>query len=339
MCCKKIIEKIRKNLIPIISIIIVVVLIVCAIIFVDYSNSKIKLKFPSFSLQRQQLQKFSIQEVGDKIIKYINENILRGNATATLSEIKEESGLYKLKIKINNEEFPSYATLDGKFLFPDAINLEEKRDLTNSVENKEIPKTEKPDVKLFVMSFCPFGNDAENMIKPVVELLGDKINFEIHYIISKTSDNKYISLHGNQETNQDIREFCIFKYQKDKFWSFLEKINEKCSAQNADICWEEIAKESGIDINKIKGCEKSEINTILEQELKLVEEYKVSGSPQLFINGTDINKTKYGRQRTTNNYKDAICSGFNNPPSDCEKVLPETIPPITGGNEGGGCGK
>jgi len=46
-------------------------------------------------------------------------------------------------------------------------------------------KQKKTNLKLFVMSFCPFGNQAETGLKPVAELLGEKLDFEPHYIIEK----------------------------------------------------------------------------------------------------------------------------------------------------------
>ena len=39
--------------------------------------------------------------------------------------------------------------------------------------SQEITKTDKPNVELFVMSFCPYGVQAETAMKPVVDLLGD----------------------------------------------------------------------------------------------------------------------------------------------------------------------
>jgi len=46
-------------------------------------------------------------------------------------------------------------------------------------------KERKPNVKFFVMSFCPFGNQAEEGLKKVFDLLGDKVQWEPHYIVSK----------------------------------------------------------------------------------------------------------------------------------------------------------
>jgi len=262
----------------------------------------------------------SPQKVGEKVISYINENILKGQAVAVLvGEVKKENELYKLTIKVNNQEFPFYASRDGKLLFTNFIELDEK--LT-----QEIPKTEKPDVELFVMSFCSYGNQAEEIMKPVINLLGDKFDLNINYIVSKDANGKFVSLHGEQELNQDIREICVLKYQKDKFWDFIEKINKSCTSQNADTCWEQIGKDLGIDTQKIKDCQNSEGNSLLEQELNLVQEYGVSGSPQLFINGVE-----YQGERTSEGYKNGICSGFETLPSECQQELSAETGSVEGG--------
>jgi len=268
----------------------------------------------------------SSQEAGNKAIDFINKNLVREGVTASLKEIKEESGLYKATIKITQTEGEQdadiYVSLDGKFLFVNPpIEIKE-------IEKKptETPKTEKPDVKLFVMSFCPYGNQAEDLIKPVMNLLKDKIDVKLNYIVSKGSDGKYASLHGDQELNQDVREICVFKYQKDKFWDFVYKINEKCTSQNADTCWEQQAKDLGIDTEKIKSCQQTEANALLAEEEKLVQQYGVSGSPQLFINGVE-----YNGERTSEGYKNGICAGFATSPQECQQTLSTEAGAATGG--------
>lgn len=50
------------------------------------------------------------------------------------------------------------------------------------------PKKQKnPRVDFFVMSFCPFGNQAEDGLAPVAKLLGDKVDWRPHYIVSKVN--------------------------------------------------------------------------------------------------------------------------------------------------------
>jgi len=47
-------------------------------------------------------------------------------------------------------------------------------------------KQKKANIKFFVMSFCPYGNQAEDILKPVAELLGsENVEWEPRYIVSK----------------------------------------------------------------------------------------------------------------------------------------------------------
>jgi hypothetical protein len=62
---------------------------------------------------------------------------------------------------------------------------------TANANTKEFAPTKsaKPDFRFFVMSFCPFGNQAEDAIKPVAELLADKANIRPQYIFDKIEGN------------------------------------------------------------------------------------------------------------------------------------------------------
>lgn len=46
-------------------------------------------------------------------------------------------------------------------------------------------KSAKPEVKFFVMSFCPYGNRAEEGLEPVYQLLKNKVDFKPQYIVSQ----------------------------------------------------------------------------------------------------------------------------------------------------------
>lgn len=46
-------------------------------------------------------------------------------------------------------------------------------------------KTDKPELKFFVMSFCPYGNQMEDTLRPVFDLLKNKVNLTPHYIFDK----------------------------------------------------------------------------------------------------------------------------------------------------------
>ena len=302
----------------------------------------------SLNSQKKSESRLSPEQVSQKVINYINENFLRGDTKANLVSIEEKGGVYALVIEIGGKEYASYVTKDGNLLFPEGINL-------NPPKPKEFPKTAKPDVKLFVMSFCPFGNQAEEMLIPVVNLLKDKANFELHYIFYSNyasgypdycydKENKYCSMHGIQELHQDIRELCVAKYQKDKLWDFVKEINAQATPQDVDSKWENIAKSLGIDVEKIKSCMNNEAIDLLSQELHLtnnqypvqqpiqhnnMETESISASPTLVINGII-----YDGKRSSEDFKKAICSAFENPPSECS----QTVENSQGGSSNGSCG-
>jgi len=49
----------------------------------------------------------------------------------------------------------------------------------------EIEKSSKPELQFYVMSFCPYGNQIENVIRPVFDLIGDKADLKPQYIFDK----------------------------------------------------------------------------------------------------------------------------------------------------------
>jgi len=277
----------------------------------------------------------SKEKAAEKAINYINANLLQGS-TATLVEVKSESGIYSIKLKVDTQEYTSYITKDGKVLFPQGIALSES---TASEEKFDVAKKDKPEASLFVMSFCPYGNQAEELMMPVVDLLKDKVDIQLHYVIYSNykgggssycldKENKYCSMHGIQELNQDVRELCVQKYQNDKFWNFVKEINATCGSGNVDTCWEGVAQKAGIDVNKIKTCQKDEAVSLLENEIQLNTKYEISGSPQIIINDKE-----YDGSRSAEGFKSAICSGFNEKPSECSQSLGSD----SGAAASGGC--
>ena len=283
-----------------------------------------------FRSSKSQNQKtVSLDEASNRAIDYINRYLLKENYKASLIDkvLDDKSGLYKIKFRVKNQEVDAYLTRNGKYLLFDGVDITmspQERALSN------IPKKDSSEALLFVMSYCPFGNQAEETVYPVVKLLGEKAKIEPHYVIYQNYMNgssdyclengKYCSMHGIKELNQDLREMCIFKYQKDKFWDYLMEVNKECNLKNIDVCWQEVAKKHQIDIEKIKECQKNEATSLLEKEVSLNKKYQVTGSPTLIINGA-----LYQGERKPESYKQAICAGFSKPPKECQQKLATSV--------------
>lgn len=279
------------------------------------------------------------QQAADVAIKFINENILEEGSEAKLnSDVIEINGLYNFNVTIDGRLFNLFVSKDGKLLFPSAIKIEEiKETTTQTQQTTEIPKTDKPIVQLFVMSFCPYGIQAENIMKPVVDLLGTKADIQVHFIatVSGTTPDTVQSLHGTPEAMEDLRQACIMKYYNQKtFWNYLMTINANCSSKYRnsaayDTCWKDAATNAGIDVSKIDTCSKDEGVELIKADADLSSENSVSGSPTLIINGI-----KYNGSRSSEAYKQAICNAFTTEPPECSQTLPESS---GSSNPSGGC--
>jgi len=96
--------------------------------------------------------------------------------------------------------------------------------ITGAVVAEQIEKTAKQvEVDFYVMSYCPYGDIAEEALEPVYRVLKDNVNFNPKYIFYNNyqgggpaycidAESKYCSMHGVQEANQGIRELCVEKY-------------------------------------------------------------------------------------------------------------------------------
>jgi len=62
----------------------------------------------------------SPQEAAEKAINFINKNILQG-MTASLLGVTEENEVFKIHLGIEDQEYDSYVTRNGKLLFVDGI--------------------------------------------------------------------------------------------------------------------------------------------------------------------------------------------------------------------------
>jgi hypothetical protein len=287
----------------------------------------------------------SKDKAGEDAVTFIKDNLVNPGTELSLTQMEEESGVYKMNFDIMGQDEIVYITKDGKYLFTyPPIDMQPPAP-------KELSKKDVPEADLFVMSFCPFGNEAEELIMPIAKLLGDKADIELHYILYSgyatgypeycfDEEEQYCSMHGIQEVNQDIREMCVQKYQKDKLWDFVKAINEQATSENVDSEWEGIAQNAGINVSQIKTCQADEAEALLAQESNLTKmEYpvqspsehqgnetdKIAGSPTMVINGMI-----FDGERSISGYQEAICSACNNPPAECGQTLEENASGASG---------
>ena len=270
-------------------------------------------------------------ECGAAVISYVNTNLAAANTTATLVSVTEKNGVYQIAALYQARNLSKYATKDCNLLFTNTYDLKATPTPTSSPKPTTSPtpvplpvKSARPSTELFVMSFCPYGVQAENAMDPVVDLLGSKADFKVRYIATVNGDTVEAvkSLHGLPEAKEDLRQLCVMKSNPDKFWDYVKLINDQCypiykNATQLASCQQNVTATLGIDNQKIETCATgSEGIALLRADEAITKNLKVTGSPTLFMNGQ-----KYAGQRTAEAYKQAICARFETPPAECSVNL------------------
>jgi glutaredoxin/uncharacterized protein (UPF0333 family) len=327
------------------AVIVVVLIAVGVMIYLNYAKLGGKTKF------------LSATQAGQKAVDYVNNNFLKDKTDmASFKESKEESGMYIVKFMYQGQENEVYVTRDGRLMFP--VMPESGIPTVMDNEGKEsgktvdlnVPKRDKPDFKLFVMSYCPYGLQAEKAFLPVYNLLKGKADMNINFVD--------YAMHEKKELDENLKQYCIQKNEKEKYYNYLS-----CFVGSGN--YEKCLTDAKIDNVKLATCTSqidqqykitemyNDKNTWVGQtcpeapycfpkfsvEEDLNQQYGVGGSPVIIINDTEVSLG-----RSPEEFKTAICSAFNNPPAECSQKLSE-IAATSGFGEGassgddqGGCG-
>ena len=268
----------------------------------------------------------STEEAKAKATDFINNNLMGEGQKADVKEVVEENGLYKVVVNTGGtQDIESFMSKDGKTFFPQALDVDEVKSQTNQTQNETSAvaqvtnKNDKPKVELFIMSHCPYGTQIEKGILPVIETLGNKIDFELKFCD--------YAMHGEIEIKEQLNQYCIQKEQPEKLISYL-----KCFLEDSDGagCLNTV----GINKTKLKNCTDSADQQFKVTELlndksswkgsfpkftvdqASVNQYGVQGSPTLVVNGEQISVS-----RSPEAIKQVICKAFNKEPKACDTVL------------------
>lgn len=235
-----------------------------------------------------------------------------------------------------------------------------------------VSKTDKPVVDLFVWSFCPGGVYGEQMIKPTVDLLKDKADFRVRFIGPVTTDKDtagtscfaaqgksvdegiaqccetysydsktYYScaLHNkidnHLESIESERQACIYNIDGiSKLMAYVEKFNASCISLRTDVtkfneCVNNTMSTVGINKNSVASCisNKDGLKYLIEDYNYTLSVGGINTSPTYMINKTKVSP------KSQDNFKQYVCSGFNNAPSECGTVIEATTT-----SSGGSCG-
>lgn len=306
-------EKLMKNALP--TAIVIAAVIIGAVLV--YTNK--------VGINKEEEGILSVQVAAEKTINYINNNLLSGGTTASLVSVSEENGLYKLKIKIAENEFDSYVTKDGKILFPNAgINLDSNpanpaASPTPAIKKtcEDLKKADKPIFEAFIVSGCPYGLQMQRILNEIDTNIPSLIgNIKVRYI-GAIQDGKITSMHGDAEAQENLRQICIREEQGSKYWFYVA-----CHIKKGDV--DGCIVSANIDKDGLNSCmtDSNKGLKYAKTDFDLQGTYGVSGSPTLFLNGEQVSEFDFGG-RTAEASKTLLCCGFTTKPAACSQKLSE----------------
>jgi hypothetical protein len=299
----------------------------------------------------------SQEDAKAKTLDFVKNNLVQPGTEVSVKSIGEENGLYKIVFTTKDsktgkqQENITYLTKDGTRFFPeegvDIVAITKKTaDSSNTASPapKDMPKSDTPDVKLFVMSYCPYGTQMEKGILPVLDTLKNKIKFNLEFVS--------YAMHDKKELDENLRQYCIEKNNPEKLNAYLTCFLKKGQGTEADCM-----TSTGINSAAISSCisatdtqykvtdnynDKSTWNNGTYPPFNVDKEdnekYGVQGSPTLVINDTEANAA-----RDSASILKTICSTFNNPPEECNVQLSSAAPSPgfgegTGSDSNASCG-
>ncbi|MFH1127453.1 MAG: hypothetical protein V1718_05080 [archaeon] len=171
----------------------------------------------------------------------------------------------------------------------------------------------------YVMSQCPYGTQVEDAIKPVLDKLGNNIDFSLNFIASDNGDGTFKSLHGQPEVEGNIVQLCAAKYNSDKYMDMIICQNKNAGAIPGN--WEQCAADNSLDTEKIKACfEGEEGKELFRASIKASEAVSARGSPTIYLDDNP-----YAGGRTENDFLRAVCNSFEGTRPDACSAIPEPI--------------
>lgn len=271
-------------------------------------------------------------EAKTKLTDFIEKNLVAPGTKVEIKSIMDENGLYKVVVGVSGQEITSYMSKDGTKFFPQAMDLAEADKKAENDQQaaapKEVPKSDAPEVKLFVMSYCPYGTQIEKGILPVVKTLGSKIKYTLEFVD--------YAMHGDKEIAENMRQYCIQKTQPARLSNYLTCFLKKGEG-TGDACM----KTSGVNAAQVASCvaqtdsqfkvtadaaDKSKWSNAQFPPFNVNKEdnekYGVQGSPTLVINGVEAQAV--GRDSAS--LLKTICAAFNTAPKECQAKLSATAP-------------
>jgi len=258
------------------------------------------------------------EQAGERAINYINKRW--PSAAAKLVSVEDVGEIYKVLTSSQGQQIPVYVTKDGKFLIlPQGIidMTQEIQTEEQGEERQEIPKSDKPEVDLYIFSYCPAGTAALDTYAEVADFLKEYAIFKVRFFSDR---------HGSHEKQQNMIQECIQEEIPEKYWDYAkeyyEEVYQKCWELRSEECDKNasitLMERVNIDSEKIMNCVRERGEALYSNDKNAAMQFNLRYSPSLVVNNVSLGPNF---DRSPEGIKSIVCSAFTTPPEKCSQSL------------------
>jgi thioredoxin 1 len=182
-------------------------------------------------------------------------------------------------------------------------------------------KSDQPLLVAYVVSHCPFGLQMQRIMANVSDNIPEAAKYmEVRYIGSAFDNGTIMSMHGEEEAQENLRQICIREEQPDKYWDYVQ-----CYMKEGKS--EECITSASIDAERLDSCtsDTGRGPAYARKDFVEADKYSITGSPTLMMGGKIVSEFDFGTNSTNSRspeaLKELLCCGFESQPDFCEQQL------------------
>jgi hypothetical protein len=268
------------------------------------------------------------EEAANKAIDWIKSYFKAAgqDINVRLVNTSEENGLYLFTVEFSssqgNTTFTYYVTKDGELFIPQVIPTAQTIQAQQGTQEKAtcetLPKSDTPKLEAFVVSYCPYGLQMQRVLAEIIKNIPNLANYIKVRYIGEITNGKITSMHGDREAQENLKQICIREEQSEKYWNYISCFIKKGESENCSTL-------ANIDTAKLSACMNDSNKGLkyAQEDFTLQNNYQVSGSPTLILNGQRVSEYDFGG-RSAEAVKELLCCGFNTTPNICSQNLTTT---------------
>ncbi len=238
----------------------------------------------------------NLQEAEQKVLTYVNTQLLQAPFQAEVQSSEELDTLYKIILTVAGQTINSYVTKDGNLFFPQGLNTNEaipgKEDKLSGNDAQAIevsvddddPVLGSANAPVTLVEFsdfqCPFCKKAnDESLKLIVKNYVENGKVKMVY--------KYFPLEFHPEAEPAALAAACADEQN-KFWEYRDLLFVN-QAELSDANYKKWAEDLDLDTEQFNDCYKGlKYLEAVKKDMADGQKYGVSGTPAFFVNGKMI---------------------------------------------------